>query len=294
MAKKRFAFLLSVILLFSTSCALAGEWVCSNCGKTNTTNFCTACGMKHDTWICPNCGTENEDAFCGNCGSARLVDLSALYGTWVCEDSGEKYYLEAHEDGTMIVVSDNELLQVTYEATNDHLTITTPNQTTTTVQYKISNDQLLIDYTPPLTKTNETIVFKVTMDGQSMADTISEGDTLFFEHRDPADFQRFDIAAVNYPGRYGTILIKRIVGLPGDTIELRDGYLFINGEKQEEPYINEEYRSGNINRFGPFTVPEGYYFVLGDHRNNSNDSRSVGSLDANMILGIHIPDPTVP
>jgi len=68
-------------------------------------------------------------------------------------------------------------------------------------------------------------------------------------------------------------------------VELREGYLYVNGEKYEEPYILDEYRSGSRNNFGPYQVPEGEYFVMGDHRNNSNDSRSQGSLPRNMIIG---------
>ena len=76
-----------------------------------------------------------------------------------------------------------------------------------------------------------------------------------------------------------------MVGLPGDTIQLIDGYLYVNDEKYDEPYVMDEYRSGRLNTFGPYTVPEGKYFVMGDHRNNSNDSRSVGAIDRDMIVG---------
>ena len=61
--------------------------------------------------------------------------------------------------------------------------------------------------------------------------------------------------------------------------------MFIDGEKYDEPYISDAYRKGWLNSFGPYTVPEGEYFVMGDHRNNSNDSRSQGSLPRNMIIG---------
>ena len=79
--------------------------------------------------------------------------------------------------------------------------------------------------------------------------------------------------------------VKRVVGLPGDTVELKDGYLYVNGEKYDEPYINDDYRSGPLNTMSARVVPEGKYFVMGDHRNNSNDSRSVGPIDRDMIVG---------
>ncbi len=75
--KKLLAVLLvfAMVLLSVAFCAAsAEEWVCPDCGKTNTTNFCTSCGAKHDVWICTRCGTENSDAFCGNCGAANPTD----------------------------------------------------------------------------------------------------------------------------------------------------------------------------------------------------------------------------
>ena len=68
-------------------------------------------------------------------------------------------------------------------------------------------------------------------------------------------------------------------------MELKDGYLYVNNEKIDEPYVQDEYRSGWLNTFGPCTVPEGHFFVMGDHRNDSNDSRSQGAIPRNMIIG---------
>ena len=64
-----------------------------------------------------------------------------------------------------------------------------------------------------------------------------------------------------------------------------DGYLYINGDQYAEEYIDDVYRAGFLNTFGPYTVPKNSCFVLGDHRNNSNDSRSVNALPAEMIIG---------
>ena len=149
----------------------------------------------------------------------------------------------------------------------------------------------------------------VRVDGASMNDTLANGEIMFVTKYDYASAwlsfpwqdneakenatrittggnpQRFDVVICRYPGRGDTNFVKRVVGLPGDTVEIRDGYLYIDGEKQVEPYISDEYRNGRLNTFGPYTVPEGEYFVIGDHRNNSNDSRLQGTLPRNMIIG---------
>ena len=149
----------------------------------------------------------------------------------------------------------------------------------------------------------------VRVDGSSMNGTLSSGEIMFVTKFDYAstwlslpwwddkgkeaasrittggDPKRFDVVVCRYPGRGDTNFVKRVVGLPGDTVELRQGYLYVNGERYEEPYILDEYRGGSLNNFGPYEVPDGEFFVMGDHRNNSNDSRSQGSLPRNMIIG---------
>ena len=149
----------------------------------------------------------------------------------------------------------------------------------------------------------------VRVDGHSMDDTLADGEIMLVTKYDYSstwlclpwqsteakenaprftlggDPQRFDVVICRYPGRGDTNFVKRVIGLPGDTVQLIDGYLYVNGEKYDEPYINDEYRTGRLNTFGPYTVPEGKFFVMGDHRNNSNDSRSVGPIERNMIVG---------
>jgi len=149
----------------------------------------------------------------------------------------------------------------------------------------------------------------VRVDGESMDDTLANGEIMFVTKYDYTSVwlslpwqdaeskenaarvtaggnpQRFDVVICRYPGRGDTNFVKRVVGLPGDTVEIRNGWLFINGEKVDEPYISDEYRNGRLNTYGPCTVPDGAYFVLGDHRNNSNDSRSQGPIPRNMIIG---------
>ena len=149
----------------------------------------------------------------------------------------------------------------------------------------------------------------VRVDGASMDNTLANGEIMFVTKYDYASTwlsfpwqddeskekamrittggnpQRFDVVICRYPGRGDTNFVKRVVGLPGDTIEIRDGYLYVNGEKYDEPYIRDEYRTGALNTYGPYTVPDGCYFVMGDHRNRSNDSRSVGAISRDMIVG---------
>ncbi len=149
----------------------------------------------------------------------------------------------------------------------------------------------------------------VRVDGISMDSTLANGEIMFVTKFDYAstwlsfpwqneqakeeaarittggDPKRFDVVICRYPGRGDTNFVKRVVGLPGDTVELKDGYLYVNNEKIDEPYVQDEYRSGWLNTFGPCTVPEGHFFVMGDHRNDSNDSRSQGAIPRNMIIG---------
>ena len=98
--------------------------------------------------------------------------------------------------------------------------------------------------------------------------------------------RRGDVVVFKYPRAPEIDYIKRIVGLPGDTVELRDGYLYVNGQFVEEPYVKEEYRHETPPQdFGPYTVPAGSYFAMGDHRNRSADSREWGPVPAGNLKG---------
>ena len=230
----------------------------------------------------------------------------------------------------------------------------------------------------------------VRVDGASMNDTLADGEVMFVSKYDYASTwlsfpwqdteaqestprlatgfgapKRFDVVIARYPGRGATNFVKRLIGLPGDRVKIEDGYLYVNGEKYEESYINDEYRvnsgsSGesfgevyipkkgdalkldytdeNHTRIGLYVNGEGWpwrgvsseaaaengdtlsyrkdgslwlngkditadtetirslvgtefklkedlYFVMGDHRNNSNDSRAQGPITRDMIVG---------
>lgn len=83
--------------------------------------------------------------------------------------------------------------------------------------------------------------------------------------------ERGDIVIFQYPDNPEENYVKRLIGLPGDTVEMKDGYVYINGSEKplDEPYLKCK-RKGN---YGPYEVPEDSYFMLGDNRNNSLDSR---------------------
>ena len=98
------------------------------------------------------------------------------------------------------------------------------------------------------------------------------------------DIRRGDIVVFKKPDTPEIDYIKRVAGLPGDTVELRRGALYVNGQRIEEPYVEEAYRKDYQN-YPPQTINAGYYFVLGDHRNASSDSRVWGEVPRQLIKG---------
>lgn len=121
--------------------------------------------------------------------------------------------------------------------------------------------------------------------GASMEPTLHNGerlmvDKLTYRFRPP---RRGEIIVFRYPTDPRRKFIKRIMGLPGDQVEVRRHQLYINGKVLEEPYIN----GPTYGDFGPIVVPEGAFFVLGDNRNNSDDSRfsDVGPVPRKLVVG---------
>lgn len=124
--------------------------------------------------------------------------------------------------------------------------------------------------------------------GQSMENTLHEGDNLIvdklsYRFRDP---ERYDIIVFPYRYEENTYYIKRIIGLPGETVQIIDGYVYINNQKLDEHYGKEVMESAGIAE-EPIVLGEDEYFVLGDNRNASSDSRevSVGLIKREELIG---------
>jgi signal peptidase I len=112
--------------------------------------------------------------------------------------------------------------------------------------------------------------------------------------------RRGDIIVFKFPLDPRRDFIKRAIGLPGDTLEIRNRVVYVNGRPLEEPYVHSSDdrvrppglidpasipRAGNADNYGPVRVPEGHLFMMGDNRQNSEDSRYWGFLDENLIKG---------
>ena len=129
------------------------------------------------------------------------------------------------------------------------------------------------------------------VDGASMEMTLMDGDNLIvdkisYRFHDPA---RFDIIVFPFQYKENTYYIKRIIGLPGETVQIDEkGNIYINGEILQENYGKEVIKPENVGIAAePITLGEDEYFVMGDNRNNSSDSRTevVGNIHRKDIIG---------
>lgn len=124
-----------------------------------------------------------------------------------------------------------------------------------------------------------------TVDGPSMMPTLHDGeklmvDKLTYRFRQP---QRGEIVVFRYPMNPREHFIKRVIAVPGDWVETRDGRVYLNGTALDEPYLD----APTLHHYGPVQVSPGHYFVMGDNRNNSEDSRDprVGFVPRELIEG---------
>ncbi len=115
------------------------------------------------------------------------------------------------------------------------------------------------------------VIVNATVPTSSMENTIMAGDRvigsrLYYLRHEP---ERGDIVMFDYPDDPKILYIKRVIGLPGEHVEISGGTVYINGEALDEPYLNVVTEG----EWGPYDVPEGCYFMMGDNRNDSADSR---------------------
>lgn len=129
----------------------------------------------------------------------------------------------------------------------------------------------------------------VIVDGESMMPTLEHRDRMIVNKASYlfGDPKRHDIIVFHAPG--GKDYIKRVIGLPGDTIEYENDRLYINGEEIEEPYLDElreMYGEEFVtNNFYFDEIPENHIFVLGDNRHHSRDSRDIGTVAVEEVVG---------
>ena len=125
----------------------------------------------------------------------------------------------------------------------------------------------------------------VKVEGTSMLPWLEDQERIFvnkFVYRF-GDIQRGDIVVFRFPLDPSKSYIKRVVGLPGDIVEIKEGVLHVNREMVPEPYVEPRYRDRS--GYPASRVPDGHYFVLGDHRDTSNDSRTWGTVERGFIAG---------
>jgi signal peptidase I len=123
------------------------------------------------------------------------------------------------------------------------------------------------------------------VEGQSMAPTLADQDRLIvnklaYRMGEP---RRGDIVMLYYPLNPDKSFVKRVIAEEGDQVRIVDGRVYVNDVPMRDDFVPPEYRSHDD--FGPTVIPEGYYFVMGDHRNNSSDSRHWGMVPKKYIIG---------
>ena len=133
------------------------------------------------------------------------------------------------------------------------------------------------------------IIYVVTLQqvvGPSMDSTLKNQDIVILSksHYKLFDMKRFDVIAFNYADT--KYLIKRVIGLPGDKVEYKNNTLYINDKIIEEEFLKDHItKDYDLSSLGYEVIPEGKYFVLGDNRENSLDSRTFGLIDEKDVLG---------
>ncbi|MCZ2147009.1 MAG: signal peptidase I [Bryobacterales bacterium] len=127
----------------------------------------------------------------------------------------------------------------------------------------------------------------VKVEGTSMMPSLVDQERIFinkFVYKfGIGDIQRGDMIVFHFPADPSKSYIKRVIGLPGDTIAVEDGVVYVNGKRLDETYVPDEYRDRQS--IPLLRVPAEHYYVLGDHRTSSNDSRAWGPVHRQYIYG---------
>ncbi|MCC6389535.1 MAG: signal peptidase I [Bryobacterales bacterium] len=127
----------------------------------------------------------------------------------------------------------------------------------------------------------------VKVEGTSMMPSLVDQERIFinkFVYKfGIGDIQRGDMIVFHFPADPSKSYIKRVIGLPGDTIAVEDGVVYVNGKRLDETYVPDEYRDRQS--IPLLRVPPEHYYVLGDHRTSSNDSRAWGPVHRQYIYG---------
>ncbi len=121
----------------------------------------------------------------------------------------------------------------------------------------------------------------VKVKGKAMEPALKQGDTILVS-KSLDKLERGDIVLFYYPADQSQSFIKRIIGIPKDEVEIQEGNVVLNGKKLDEPYVDAKNNQALFSR-KPIMVPDDSYFVMGDNRDNSNDSRFWGSLKREFI-----------
>lgn len=123
------------------------------------------------------------------------------------------------------------------------------------------------------------------IEGTAMLPNFRDGDRILVEES-TSEIKRGEVIFFQYPKDRTRLYFKRVVGLPNETISILKGKVFTNDKELDEPYLDQIYNQSK-NSLPPIKVPDRSYFVLGDNRDNSSDSRYWGTVQEELIIGRH-------